>query len=161
MVLVRTHYLSQLCLCSVLDLTPLALHTISVPQHSGVGASCGTAVALALWSRWDGPSCFSLRRELHLHFWEMEIHIPLGHPSTPPKVEQLACTHPSVFSSCSWIWNIRGKGADRSKIRVLGECKGCLKSCYSIIVIVIWSKLREVLWFCRAAATQSLYSPHL
>lgn len=82
-------------LCSVLDLTLLALHTISVPQHSGVGASCGTTVALALWSKWEGPSCFFLRCVIHLHFWEMEIHISLGHPSTPPKTGA-AVLHASI-----------------------------------------------------------------
>lgn len=46
-----------------------------------LGNYCGFGTVV----RWGGPSCFSLWRELHLHFWEMEIHISLGHPSTAPQ----------------------------------------------------------------------------
>lgn len=148
----------MMLLCALPD-SPCPWHHLCAPAVGWglLWSHCGFCTAV----RWEGPSCFSLWYELHLDFWGMEIHISLGHPSTPPKLEQLACTHPSVLSSRSWIWNIRGKWADRTEMWILGECKGCLKSCYSIIVIVIKCKLREMLWFCRAAAIQSLYSSHL
>lgn len=127
--------MSSCCLCSMLELTPLALHTVSVPQRGGVGASRGTAVSLAQCSRWEEPSHFSLQFELHLHFWEMGIHISLGHPSAPSRT-QAAGLRASICTQFMLL-DLKYRGQGERETWDFGECKGHLKSCHYVIVILI------------------------
>lgn len=95
------------------------------PQHSGVGPP---VELLWLWhcGNGKGPPASPFRSfTCTSERWKLTFHWVTLHQ--PPRLEQLAFTHPSVLSSCSWIWNVRGKWAGRSEIWVLGECKGCLK----------------------------------
>lgn len=48
-------------------------------------------------------SSFCLQCELHLHFWEVGIHIARATLPHLPKLKQPSCMHPFVLSLCSWI----------------------------------------------------------
>lgn len=90
-------------------------HHLCVPAQEGE-ASCGTTVILALWSDGKGSpaSPFDMSFICTSERWKFTFHwVTL---QQPPKLEQLPCTNPSELRSCSWIWNIRGKWADRSEI---------------------------------------------
>jgi len=94
--------------CSMLELTPLALHTVSVPQRGGVGPPMEL---LCLWhsapeEKSPPASLYSVSFTCTSERWEFTFHgAILQHL---PELKQLSCMYPVVLSSCSSTGNLKG-----------------------------------------------------